>query len=53
MLHTQYMLTMQRGSQAGDGVVTAEPDRWVTLEDLVAEADAMLYRQKQKKKGIA
>jgi len=35
------------------GVVTAEPDRWVTLEDLVAEADAMMYRQKQRKKGIA
>jgi hypothetical protein len=33
--------------------VTAEPDRWHTLEDLVAEADAMMYRQKQSKKGIA
>jgi two-component system cell cycle response regulator len=35
------------------GVVTAEPARWSTLEDLVAEADAMMYRQKQSKKGIA
>ena len=35
------------------GVVTAERDRWVTLEDLVAEADAMMYRQKQRKKGTA
>jgi two-component system cell cycle response regulator len=33
------------------GVVRAEPDRWLALEDLVAEADAMMYRQKQKKKG--
>jgi two-component system cell cycle response regulator len=33
------------------GMVTAEPDRWFTLEGLVAEADAMMYRQKQKKKG--
>jgi two-component system cell cycle response regulator len=35
------------------GVVRAEPDRWLALEDLVAEADAMMYRQKQKKKGSA
>jgi diguanylate cyclase (GGDEF)-like protein len=35
------------------GVVTAEPDRWLALEDLVAEADAMMYRQKQTKKGLA
>jgi diguanylate cyclase (GGDEF)-like protein len=33
------------------GVVRAEPDRWLALEQLVAEADAMMYRQKQKKKG--
>ena len=35
------------------GVVTAEPARWITLEDLVAEADAMMYRQKQRKKSLA
>ena len=35
------------------GVVTAEPDRWLTLEDLVAEADALMYRQKQRKKSLA
>jgi diguanylate cyclase (GGDEF)-like protein len=34
------------------GVVTAGVDRWLTLEDLVAEADAMMYRQKQQKKGL-
>jgi diguanylate cyclase (GGDEF)-like protein len=32
------------------GVVTADPGRWLTLEDLVAEADAMMYRQKHRKK---
>jgi GGDEF domain-containing protein len=32
------------------GVVTADTGRWLTLEDLVAEADAMMYRQKQRKK---
>jgi len=35
------------------GIVRAEPDRWLALEELVAEADAMMYRQKQKKKGSA
>ncbi|MFL6601690.1 MAG: diguanylate cyclase [Steroidobacteraceae bacterium] len=35
------------------GVVTAEPDSWFSLEDLVAEADAMMYRHKQKKKATA
>jgi diguanylate cyclase (GGDEF)-like protein len=35
------------------GVVTADPGRWLTLEDLVAEADAMMYRQKQRKKSSA
>jgi hypothetical protein len=35
------------------GVVTAEPERWLTLEDLVAEADAVMYRQKQRKKSPA
>jgi two-component system, cell cycle response regulator len=35
------------------GVVTAGFDRWLILEDLVAEADALMYRQKQKKKGPA
>ena len=35
------------------GVVTAGVDRRLTLEDLVAEADALMYRQKQKKKGLA
>jgi GGDEF domain-containing protein len=32
------------------GVVTADPGKWLTLEDLVAEADAMMYRQKHRKK---
>jgi two-component system cell cycle response regulator len=35
------------------GVVTADPGRWLTLEDLVAEADAMMYRQKHRKKSSA
>jgi two-component system cell cycle response regulator len=35
------------------GVVTAGFDRWPTLEDLLAEADALMYRQKQKQKGLA
>jgi diguanylate cyclase (GGDEF)-like protein len=35
------------------GVVTADVDRWLTLEELMAEADALMYRQKQKKKGFA
>jgi two-component system, cell cycle response regulator len=35
------------------GVVTADPGRWLTLEDMVAEADAMMYRQKQQKKALA
>ena len=35
------------------GIVTAESDRWFTLEDLLSEADAMMYRQKQGKKGLA
>jgi diguanylate cyclase (GGDEF)-like protein len=35
------------------GVVKAEPDRWLALEDLVAEADALMYRQKQGKKCLA
>jgi len=34
------------------GVVTAGVDRGATLEDLVAKADALMYRQKQKKKGL-
>jgi diguanylate cyclase (GGDEF)-like protein len=34
------------------GVVTAGFDRWLTLEELVAEADALMYRQKQKKKAL-
>jgi two-component system cell cycle response regulator len=35
------------------GVVTADPARWLTLEDLVAEADALMYRHKQQKKALA
>jgi diguanylate cyclase (GGDEF)-like protein len=35
------------------GVVTAGADRSVTLEELMAEADALMYRQKQQKKGLA
>jgi diguanylate cyclase (GGDEF)-like protein len=35
------------------GVVTAGVDRNLTLEQLMAEADAMMYRQKQEKKGLA
>jgi diguanylate cyclase (GGDEF)-like protein len=33
------------------GVVTAGSDRWPALEDLLAEADALMYRQKQKQKA--
>ena len=32
------------------GIVTAGVDRWLTLEALLAEADALMYRQKQNKK---
>jgi len=35
------------------GVVTAGVDRSVSLEELMAEADALMYRQKQQKKGLA
>jgi two-component system cell cycle response regulator len=35
------------------GVVTADPDRQLTLEELVAEADTLMYQQKQKKKSLA
>ena len=34
------------------GFVTVGFDRWPTLEEMLAEADASMYKEKQQKKGF-
>ena len=45
-VHRQYRLSLSVG------FVTVGFDRWPTLEEVLAEADASMYKEKQQKKGI-